>query len=610
VGKSTIPFAAYRRKVLGCWLGKAVGGTLGGPYEGRPGPLALSYYDPVPTEMLPNDDLDLQVVWLEAVRRAGLPVDRRMLADAWLAHNHCCPDEYGVCRRNLTRGIYPAASGSYDNAFTAGMGAAIRTELWACLAPGDPELAARLAYEDACLDHAAEGVHAAVYLATLESAAFVESDRNALLDLAGAAIPEDSRVFRAVAEARVGYEESRDWLAARERILARHAVENWTDVAVNLAFTVLGWLSGERDFGRSICTAVNCGSDTDCTGATLGALMGIIDPDCIGERWLAPIGRSLVLSPSMRGMHNAGTLDEFTDQVAAMAIETLGYYRSAVRLTRAPALRSERAGMAAPRLANWRALPSREADDPHRALLATTPLVVMLTYPPGVALEPGRPGKYRLELANPTRRPLRVRAALRAPDGWELSRRGWAGSHRPGATARAELEITAPVGQPRPYFNPLDIALRSGELSWTVAAGLPLTTAWTVFRIERVGEEMPAAPANEGSWRVETAGHFVDIPDGPHAFAAEVCVTNQELCYLVQANRPLRVWLDGKPLLEHDGTFQIPAFHRSEGTNALHRGAWGWRRLVVAVGDGRGGRLFAGVGDRRTMEWLRIAEWR
>ena len=79
-----IPFATYRRKVLGCWLGKAVGGTLGGPYEGRPGPLALSYYDPVPTEMLPNDDLDLQVVWLEAIRRAGLPVDRRTLADAWL----------------------------------------------------------------------------------------------------------------------------------------------------------------------------------------------------------------------------------------------------------------------------------------------------------------------------------------------------------------------------------------------------------------------------------------------------------------------------------------------------------------------------------------------
>ena len=55
--------AEYRGKVLGAWLGKAVGGTLGQPWEGSTGPLNLSYYDPVPNEMMPNDDLDLQVLW-------------------------------------------------------------------------------------------------------------------------------------------------------------------------------------------------------------------------------------------------------------------------------------------------------------------------------------------------------------------------------------------------------------------------------------------------------------------------------------------------------------------------------------------------------------------
>lgn len=33
------------------------------PYEGRDGPLELTFYNPVPEVMLPNDDLDLQVVW-------------------------------------------------------------------------------------------------------------------------------------------------------------------------------------------------------------------------------------------------------------------------------------------------------------------------------------------------------------------------------------------------------------------------------------------------------------------------------------------------------------------------------------------------------------------
>ena len=39
----------YRKKVLGCWLGKAVGGTLGAPIEGWDGPHHLEFYDPVPT---------------------------------------------------------------------------------------------------------------------------------------------------------------------------------------------------------------------------------------------------------------------------------------------------------------------------------------------------------------------------------------------------------------------------------------------------------------------------------------------------------------------------------------------------------------------------------
>ena len=52
----------FRERVLGCWFGKAIGGTLGMPFEGEDGPLDIEFYTPLPTTMLPNDDLDLQVV--------------------------------------------------------------------------------------------------------------------------------------------------------------------------------------------------------------------------------------------------------------------------------------------------------------------------------------------------------------------------------------------------------------------------------------------------------------------------------------------------------------------------------------------------------------------
>jgi hypothetical protein len=42
-------------------------------------------------------------------------------------------------------------------------------------------------------------------------------------------------------------------------------------------------------------TAVNCGDDTDCTGATIGSIMGIMGGTaCIPEDWQAYIGDKIV----------------------------------------------------------------------------------------------------------------------------------------------------------------------------------------------------------------------------------------------------------------------------------------------------------------------------
>jgi ADP-ribosylglycohydrolase len=307
-----------RRKVMGCWLGKAVGGTLGMPYEGTRDTLDLTYYDPVPTTMLPNDDLDLQVVYAVLMDKMDpVRVEREALTAAW-QHIGMSPDEYGVCKRNLELGLRPPATGSYDNPFVNGMGAAIRTELWASLAPGRPEVAVQYAYEDACMDHAEEGIYAARFLAALESLAFVESNREQLLDRASAFLPATSSVLVAINDTRAWWAASRDWRQVQRKLVDRYLTDNFTDVTLNLAFIVLGWLASEGDFGRAICVAVNCGQDTDCTGATLGALLGIIDPDGIDAKWLTPIGENLILSPSVSGIDHPATLSQFTELVESL----------------------------------------------------------------------------------------------------------------------------------------------------------------------------------------------------------------------------------------------------------------------------------------------------
>lgn len=309
----------YKDQVLGCWLGKSVGGTLGMPYEGQDGPHALTFYNPVPESMLPNDDLDLQVVWACVLNQMQQPrVGRDVLAKAWLNHVQFPMDEYGIALRNLRIGIQPPYSGSYDNWFIHGMGAAIRSELWACLAPGQPELAAAYAYEDACVDHAGEGVWAEVFLAALESMAFTETNVVLLVETAISQLPQDSSVRMAVKDTLHWFDQNDGWLLVRELILQKYGHVNFTDVTMNMAFIVLALLNSHGNFSRGICTAANCGKDTDCTAATTGAILGIMNPDSIDEKWLKPIGKDLLLSPEIVGIKYPGNLENFADMIVCL----------------------------------------------------------------------------------------------------------------------------------------------------------------------------------------------------------------------------------------------------------------------------------------------------
>ncbi|MGV8882067.1 MAG: ADP-ribosylglycohydrolase family protein [Rhodoglobus sp.] len=313
-----------REQILGCWLGKAVGGTLGQTFEGLEGPLDEHFYFPVPDEMVPNDDLDLQVLYACVMDQMAEPaVDRHVIAQSWADHVAFPWNEYGVGMRNLAEGLEPPFTGSFDNWFTCGEGAAIRSELWACLAPGNPDLAGAYAYEDACFDHAGDGIFAAVFLARLQSLAFVEADVDRLIDGALAGIPSSSDIVSVVNDTRNWVRSGLAWQEVRAQIMAKFGRSDFTDVRPNTGFVILGWLAG-ANFSERICITNNCGEDTDSSTASLGALLGILDPDSIDSKWLEPIGRDLVLNKEITGITPPPTIDGFTDLVIDLASRLSG----------------------------------------------------------------------------------------------------------------------------------------------------------------------------------------------------------------------------------------------------------------------------------------------
>ncbi len=320
----------YRRKVRSCWLGKTVGGTLGAPVEGWKGPLDFTFYDPVPAGMVPNDDLDLQIVWAVLLDAMETPeVGSALFRRGWLEHIFFPWDEYAVAVRNLRSGINPPFSGSHDNWFGNSMGAAIRSELWACLAPGDPRLAAAFAYEDACVDHRDDGLWAEVCLAAMEAEAFVSDDIREIIDAGLAVLPEDCRLRELVTGVIRRYGETPAFRPLFDHICAACGSENFTDVDANMAIIIAALLLGKGDFSKSICCAVNFGRDCDCTAATVGALLGIRDHDAIPAEWLRPIGDHLVLSREIKGIPCPENFEDLTDMVCRL--------REKVRLHSEPA---------------------------------------------------------------------------------------------------------------------------------------------------------------------------------------------------------------------------------------------------------------------------------
>ena len=284
-------------RILACWVGKNIGGTIGTPYEGKQELFDVKGFAVKPGEPLPNDDLDLQLVWLRAMDELGPEnVNANTLGEYWLSYIGPHWNEYGNGKANLRRGFFPPLSGELNNeAWKHSNGAWIRTEIWACLYPLQVEKAIRYAFTDACVDHGyGEGSNAALFIAAMESAAFAVSDIQTLLQIGLSKIPETCRVARSVRIAMDAYRQGADWKEARSRLIDDSADLGWFQAPANIGFVVTGLLYGEGDFKQSLLTAVNCGDDTDCTGATVGALLGIKDGMAgIPEDWKSYLGDTI-----------------------------------------------------------------------------------------------------------------------------------------------------------------------------------------------------------------------------------------------------------------------------------------------------------------------------
>lgn len=287
-----------RDKIKGCFLGKNVGGTLGAPFEVDTNLQNVSFYtQELNGNPLPNDDLDLQLPWLILAEYYGLDhLTSRHFGEYWINAIIGPWGEYSNCRWNCLEGFFPPLSGACENdGLCVSNGAWIRSEIWACLCAGHPENAIRYAWMDASCDHKGDGIYAEMFIAAMEAAAFCCSDIRELLKIGLANIPPAGRLRECIELVIAGFDAGKDWQTVRNEVVEKNQDIGWFQAAINVPFVVIALLYGGGDFGKTVCLAVNCGDDTDCTGATAGAIIGIIQgASALPEKWLTPIGEGIV----------------------------------------------------------------------------------------------------------------------------------------------------------------------------------------------------------------------------------------------------------------------------------------------------------------------------
>ena len=334
----------YKDKVLACWIGKNIGGTVGAPMEFIRQKNVIDGYGKTFDHPMPNDDLDLQILWLIALEEKGNNLTSERLCEYWQRYVTPHWGEYGIAKVNMKSGLLPPMSGTCNNhMFKHSNGAWIRSEIWACLAPGRPDVAVQYAVKDAIIDHGnGEGSYAEVFMAALQSCAFYESDLAVLLDIALSYIPADCGVARAVRDAAdccqkgMTLDEIRFFLLknycgapANPGKMSEEDKENGFDqgpigydAPLNVGIVVAGLMYGGNCFDKVIKSTIYFGEDTDCTVGTAASTYGLIYGSArIEPEWREPIGDRIntgCLNLGELGVYGdilPQTVGEFTDRV-------------------------------------------------------------------------------------------------------------------------------------------------------------------------------------------------------------------------------------------------------------------------------------------------------
>jgi ADP-ribosylglycohydrolase len=357
-----------KEKIHGAWLGRVAGCILGKPLEiglsmeniqeYLAGADALPLADYIPSQSRSStilrrdcapslrglvsyaqedDDLNYMCLAVKLLERKGLRFSTLDVGMNWLGS---IPFLWTWGPEHVVYLNLAAAIGEHDpqdvnledvstsfNPGVEGIGAQIRSDVYGYVCPGRPELAAEFAWRDAYFTHRANGLYGAMWVSAMNASAFTLVDMEQVVRAGLAQVPGNSRFTEAVHRVIDWCHANGDWQTTGRCIQEKYGHYGFEGVINNAccvtAALLYGWGDGSgtpaERFERAITIAVQLGFDTDCNGATVGSVTGLmVGAGLLPGKWISPLNDTLRTCVAEFGQGHISSIAQRTYEISRM----------------------------------------------------------------------------------------------------------------------------------------------------------------------------------------------------------------------------------------------------------------------------------------------------
>ncbi len=241
-----------------------------------------------------DDDITYTILNLLLLEKYGKGYTVDDAGKFWLDYlPYACTAESEALMQ-LRAGTKAECAADFNN-YVEWIGAAIRADAFGYAEAGDPEAAAKLSYPDAYLTHRQNGIYGEMFCAAAVAAAFTSETPLDAVREGMKQIPKESELYKELEWAFSCEEKVTNYIRARQLLDEHFPRMHPVHTINNMCAIVFALMLGGKDYTKCIGNCVAIGLDNDCTGATVGSIVGA----CIGfknipEHWYKNFNNTVV----------------------------------------------------------------------------------------------------------------------------------------------------------------------------------------------------------------------------------------------------------------------------------------------------------------------------